>query len=94
MPDEVRATAAAQQTAVDLQSLLTDQLEQTIQQIYTKCQFLVNPQEFEGRLASEYREQHWPAVDTNVKNTAQTLDELQNWLRTNINNILAAGGNA
>ena len=93
-PDDVRATAEAKQTAADLGTFIGTTLNDTITTFETKCIFLDYPSQFNGKLACDYDANIWPQMKSALAKLREEMGDMQQWLQTNLTNIMSAGGSA
>lgn len=92
MSDRVLSTAAARDAITKFQSIVNGPLLDQINSLNREGQTLSDPNNWDGRLASEFRT-NW--VDTNQKLLAiqRALEELRSQIAKINQNIMQAGGN-
>ena len=92
MSDRVLSTAAAREAITAFQNIVNGPLLEQISQLNSKGQILSQPNNWDGRLATEFRA-HW--ADTNQKLVAMqhALEELRRQIALINQNIMQAGGN-
>lgn len=90
--DRVLSTAAARESIVRFQTIVNGPLLQQISELHNQGQILSDPNNWDGRLASEFRT-HWSDTHQKLLLVKQTLDELRQQIATINQNIMQAGGN-
>jgi hypothetical protein len=76
-----------------METILSGQLEQQVQQLEQQGQTLSDPNVWDGRAATDFRSNVWPQARTALDRTIQTLEELRVAVQRVNSNIMTAGGN-
>lgn len=93
MSTRVLATEQARQAITQMQQVLNGPLSDTLRQLDQLGQTLSEPNNWDGRLAAEFRGQVWPGARTATNTMLQKLEELRNDVSKITQNIMEAGGN-
>lgn len=92
MSDRVLSTAAARDAISAFQRIVTGPLLQQISELNAQGQILSEPNNWDGRLAAEFRT-HWADTHTKLIGIQQALEELRRQIHQINQNIMQAGGN-
>jgi uncharacterized protein YukE len=92
MSDRVLSTAAAREAIVAFQRIVTGPLLQQIGELNAQGQILSEPNNWDGRLAGEFRG-HWAETHQKLLGIQQALEELRRQVHQINQNIMQAGGN-
>lgn len=93
MGDRVVASGAAKQAATQMQQVLNGQLQDTLRRLDQLGTTLSNPQDWDGRLAQQFRSSEWPQAKSATQKMIQELEQLQQSVQKIVQNIMTAGGN-
>lgn len=93
MSDRVLSTAAAREAIGSFQRLVNGPLVQQIAELNAQGQILSQPNNWDGRLAAEFRT-HWSETHSKLQGIQQALDQLRQQVNTINQNIMQAGGNS
>ena len=92
MSDRVLSTAAAREAITAFQRIVTGPLLQQIGELNAQGQILSEPNNWDGRLAGEFRG-HWSDTHQKLLGIQQALEELRRQVHQINQNIMQAGGN-
>ena len=92
MSDRVLSTAAARDAITSFQRIVTGPLLQQIGELNAQGQVLSQPNNWDGRLAAEFRG-HWSETHQKLIGIQQALEELRKQVHQINQNIMQAGGN-
>ncbi len=92
MSDRVLSTATARETIVAFQAIITGPLLDQLNQLNSKGQILSQPDNWDGRLATEFRT-YWADTHQKLMSIQQALEELRRQIQQINQNIMQAGGN-
>ena len=92
MSGDVKSTEVGLQALKDLKALINGDLEGLLVRLNQKGEILSQPNNWEGKLASDFRSM-WPGMHKASLKLKQDLDQLQGWAQQINDNIQAAGGN-
>jgi uncharacterized protein YukE len=92
MSQRVVASAQAKQAATQMQQVLSGQLQDTLRRLDQLGTTLSQPNEWDGRLAQQFRSQEWPQVKSANQKMLQQLEQLQQSVQKIVQNIMQAGG--
>lgn len=92
MSDRVLSTAAARDAISSFQRIVTGPLLQQIGELNAQGQILSQPNNWDGRLAAEFRS-HWSETNQKLLGIQQALEELRKQVHQINQNIMQAGGN-
>lgn len=92
MNDRVLSTSTARESITRFQSIVTGPLLQQIGDLNREGQTLSDPNNWDGRLASEFRS-HWADTNQKLIATQRALEELRRQIAQINQNIMQAGGN-
>ena len=92
MSDRVLSTAAARQAIERFQRIVQGPLLQQINDLHREGQLLSDPNQWDGRLAGQFRE-HWGETHRRLSALQQSLEELRQQVAQINQNIMQAGGN-
>lgn len=92
MSDRVLSTAAARTAITQFQRIVNGELYNQINELNAQGQILSDQNNWDGRLASEFRT-HWQTTHSKLVGIKQALDELRQQVQTINQNIMSAGGN-
>lgn len=90
--DRVLSSGAAKQAITELRQLINDGLLDQIGKIGRQGQVLSEPNNWDGRLAGEFRS-NWPAIQTKLEGVQRDLAALRDQVEKINQNIMNAGGN-
>lgn len=93
MSGRVLSTTGAKQAITQMKSIITGGLVEQINALNTQGQFLSQPNNWDGQLATQFRGD-WPQMHTQLNQMKQTLDELNVNIQKINENIMSAGGNS
>jgi len=92
MSDRVLSTTTAMQAIQNMQRIINSSLLDQIRALNNEGQVLSDPNNWDGRLAQEFRSK-WPEINNALNKTIQELEELRNNVQKINENIMTAGGN-
>lgn len=92
MSDRVLSTAAARQSIQKFQQIVQGPLLEQINALNAEGQLLSDPNNWDGRLANEFRGR-WQETHRTLMSMKQSLEELRNQISQINQNIMSAGGN-
>ena len=92
MADRVLTTATAKQSIQKMQQIITGPLLEQLSALNREGQTLSEPNNWDGRLAQEFRNQ-WRETYANLQKTKDNLEELRANIQKINENIMQAGGN-
>ncbi|NCC34667.1 MAG: pyrophosphorylase [Chloroflexia bacterium] len=92
MSDRVLSTATAREAIVAFQGIVNGPLLDQINQLNSKGQLLSQPDNWDGRLATEFRA-HWSDTHQKLIAIQHALEELRMQIHQINQNIMQAGGN-
>jgi uncharacterized protein YukE len=92
MSDRVLSTAAAREAITAFQRIVTGPLLQQIGELHAQGQILSEPNNWDGRLAGEFRG-HWADTHHKLLGIQQALEQLRQQVHQINQNIMQAGGN-
>lgn len=92
MSDRVVATITARQAITRMQQIINGGLVEQIEALNREGQILSDPQNWDGRLAIEFRN-NWPQTYQALVKAKNELEELRANIQTINQNIMRAGGN-
>ena len=90
--DRVLSTATAREAITRFQSVVNGPLLQQINELHRQGQILSQPENWDGRLAGEFRS-HWTDTNQKLLTVQRTLEELRAQIAKINQNIMQAGGN-
>ena len=93
MSDRVLTTATARDAITAFQAIVTGPLLDQITQLHNKGQVLSQPENWDGRLATEFRAP-WIETLQRLLGVKQNLEDLRTQIQQINQNIMQAGGNA
>lgn len=92
MSDRVLSTATAREAITSFQAIVNGPLLEQINQLNAKGQILSQPNNWDGRLAGEFRS-HWADTHQRLVVVQQNLEDLRRQIHQINQNIMQAGGN-
>ena len=92
MSDRVLSTAIAKDAIQKLQQIINGPLVEQIDALNREGQTLSEPNNWDGRLAQEFRAD-WQETHANLQKTKNNLEELRANIQRINENIMTAGGN-
>lgn len=92
MSDRVLSTATAKQSIVRMQQLINGPLLEQINSLNREGQTLSDPNNWDGRLAQQFRGE-WPDIYRTLMTAKDQLEQLRNQVQQINDNIMQAGGN-
>lgn len=90
--DRVLSTAAARTAITRFQQIVNGELYNQITELNAQGQILSDPNNWDGRLAGEFRT-HWGETHRKLVEIKNALDSLRQQVQTINQNIMNAGGN-
>jgi uncharacterized protein YukE len=93
MSDRVLSTAAAREAITSFERIVNGPLVQQIGELNAQGQILSQPNNWDGRLAAEFRG-HWSETHQKLMGIQQALEELRRQVHQINQNIMLAGGNS
>ena len=94
MSDRVLSSQAAKDAIQKIQSIITGGLTEQINALNNEGQQLSDPNNWDGPLASTFRETTWPHTHQSLQKASQDLTELNRNLQKISTDIFQAGGGA
>ena len=94
MSDRVLSSQAAKDAIQKIQSIITGGLTQQINALNNEGQQLSDPNNWDGPLASTFRNETWRHTHQSLQKASQDLTELNKQLQKIANDIFQAGGGA
>jgi len=93
MTERVLSTATAKMAITEMQRIINSGLVEQIDALNRQGQTLSDPMVWDGRLATQFRED-WRQTYTQLQAAKQTLEDLRAKIQRINENIMTAGGNA
>jgi uncharacterized protein YukE len=93
MSDRVLSTAVARESITRFQQIVQGPLLQQISELNNQGQRLSDPNNWDGRLAIEFRA-HWSDTHQKLLGIQRALEELRQQVALINQNIMSAGGNS
>ena len=94
MSDRVLSSQAAKDAIQKIQSIITGGLTEQINALNNEGQQLSDPNNWDGPLASTFRNETWPHTPQSLQKASQDLTELNKQLQKIATDIFQAGGGA
>ena len=92
MSERVLSTAEAKQAITKLQQIISGSLMEQIDALNREGQTLSNPNNWDGNLARQFRDQ-WPQTHSALVKAKEALEELRTNAQRINQDIMTAGGN-
>lgn len=92
--DRVLITPEAKTAITNIQSIINNGLESTVNSLKTNGEQLSEPAVWDGGLAANFRSTVWPDCRSALDKTTTALNELHQQLQKIYSQIMQAGGNA
>jgi uncharacterized protein YukE len=83
----------ARQAVTQMQSIINGGLSQEIRNLGTQGRILVDPHNWDGSLASQFRGEVWPQTETALNKVLTELEQLRQKISQINTDIMTAGGN-
>lgn len=89
----VLSSEEAKTAITQMQSIISGGLMEQIRSLDTQGQRLSDPNVWDGRLATDFRQNTWPETNRALDTLLQQLEELRTKLQAINADIMTAGGN-
>jgi len=93
MSDRVVSSQEARSAIDTMRAVINEGLPAQVQSLRAQGNRLMEPQNWEGRLAAEFRSR-WPEIASRLEQTNRDLEQLRADVDRINHDIMAAGGNA